>query len=271
MYSGGDAVGRVIFVTSFKGGVGKTTVTANLAASLAVMGKRVMIVDGDFGMRCMDMVLGLQSDAIYNACDVLTGVCTVNEAKVAHCSGADFIAAPMGAYETTIPKTAFFKLFRHLRELYDYIFIDSSTEQSPYYLAFAAAADDTLVVAMHRSTAIRAAEKTAYALSGLGFRNLRLIVNCYDRALAESGALPNLYQIIKRSAVRLLGVVPVDGRLVEWQEKGVTVLSPEREKDRYLSESEIAFLNIAKRMTGMAVPLLDGVYDVKIKRKKLKL
>ena len=154
-------MGRVIFVTSFKGGVGKTTVTANLAASLAVMGKRVMIVDGDFGMRCMDMVLGLQSDAIYNACDVLTGVCTVNEAKVTHCSGADFIAAPMGAYETTIPKTAFFKLFRHLREIYDYIFIDSSTEQSPYYLAFAAASDDALVVAMHRSTAIRAAETTA--------------------------------------------------------------------------------------------------------------
>lgn len=265
---GGDALGRVIFVTSFKGGVGKTTVTANLAVTLALSGKRVMIVDGDFGMRCMDMILGLQSDVLYNVCDVLTGVCTVEDAAVRHETGLDFLAAPMGSYDPEIPKTAFFSLFRSLRDKYDFVFIDSSAEKSLYYLAFAAAADDALVVAMHRSTAIRAAEKTAYTLSELGFRNLRLIVNCYDSALAESKALPDLYQIIKRSAVRLLGVIPKDDTLVERQEKGECALCS---KEKYLTCSEKAFINITKRMTGGVVPLLDGVSRVKIKRKNIEL
>jgi len=261
-------LGRVIFVTSFKGGVGKTTVTAGLAVTLAKRGKKVMAVDGDFGMRCMDMVLGLQSDSLYNVSDVLTGRCSVHDAVVTHDSGLDFLAAPMGALDFRIPKSAFFALFRSLRESYDYVFIDSSAEQSAYYLAFAAAADDAIVVAMHRSTAVRAAEKTAYTLSGLGFRNLRLIVNCYDRLLAEENVLPNLYQIIKRSSVRLLGVVPLDSKLVAWQENGDCVLCG---ADKYLTEAEKAFLNITARMTGSAVPLLDGVYDKKIKRKNIKL
>ncbi len=266
--AGGIALGRVIFVTSFKGGVGKTTVTAGLAVTLAKRGKRVMVVDGDFGMRCMDMVLGLQSDAIYNVTDVLIGNCSVQDAIVKHESGLDFLAAPMGTLDFKIPKSAFFALFRSLRDSYDYIFIDSSAEQTNYYLAFAAAADDAIVVAMHRSTAVRAAEKTAYTLSGLGFRNLRLIVNCYDRLLAEENVLPTLYQIIKRSAVRLLGVVPLDEKLVAWQENGECVLCG---RDKHLSVAEKAFLNITARMTGGVVPLMDGVYDKKIKRKNIKL
>lgn len=267
-FRGGDAMGRVIFVTSFKGGVGKTTVTANLAVTLALSGKKVMLIDGDFGMRCMDMILGLQSDVLFGVCDVLSGTCTVEEAAVRHDSGLSFLAAPMGAYDPSIPKSAFFALFRRLRDAYDFVFIDSSAEKSPYYLAFAAAADDALVITMHRSVAIRAAEKTAYALSELGFRNLRLIVNCYEAAPAKAGKLPDLYQIIKRSSVRLLGVIPRDDTLAERQEKGECAFCV---KEKYLTCSEKAFLNIAKRMTGCAVPLLDGVLNDKIKRKNVKI
>ena len=256
-------MGRVIFVTSFKGGVGKTTVTANLTAALAFLGKKVLAIDGDFGMRCLDMALGLQNGTVYNICDVLRGGAELSAATVRDRSARiDFIPAPMSDTGEIIPRTAFFTLFRALRDKYDYILIDSSAEESAYYRSFAAAADDALIVALHRSTAVRAAEKTAYALSDMGFRNLRLIVNGYDAAKAERGELPSLYNMIGLSTVKLLGAVPYDDELISDQERGVIAFAPQT---RYLRHYETAFFNIACRVTGKRIPLLAGVYD-KVRR-----
>ncbi len=261
---GGDGLGRVIFVTSFKGGVGKTTVTAGLAVTLARMGKRVMLIDGDFGMRCMDMVLGLQNESIYNICDVLCGACNIEDAVLRHESGVDFVAAPMSGYDKSITKEAFFWLFDRLKKNYDFVFVDSSAEKSDYYLQFAAVCEEAIIVAMHRSTAVRAAEKTALTLANVGFSNLRLVVNCYDSERAENGILPSLYDIINRSSVRLIGVVPLDFSVIEWQEEGISMLESD---EKYMTPSEKAFVNIAIRLMGGTKPLLDDVYK-KTRRKK---
>ncbi len=256
-------MGRVIFVTSFKGGVGKTTLSANLSAVLAGMGKKVLAVDGDFGMRCLDMALGLESEVVYDINDCITGRCSPEDAII-HCkSNLAFLASPMWKPKDILPAGYFIDLFKLLRTRYDYIIIDSSAEESPYYLAFASAADDALVVSLHQSMSIRAAEKTGIKLRTLGFRNLRLIVNCYRPDFAEEEALPTIYDLINLSAIRLLGVIPYDNNVVIDQEQGLTAFST---SDKTASSYEAAIYNIACRITGKNVPLFHNV--LKPKRKK---
>jgi septum site-determining protein MinD len=261
----GIVLGRVIFVTSFKGGVGKTTLSANLSAVLAGMGKKVLAVDGDFGMRCLDMALGLESEVIYDINDIINGRCGINDAIIP-CEkpkNLHFLASPMWKPEKILPASTFIDLFKTLRTMFDYIIIDSSAEETPYYLAFASAADDALVVSLHQSMSIRAAEKTGIKLRSLGFRNLRLIVNCYRPDFAREEALPTVYELINLSAIRLLGVIPFDKNVLIDQESGLTAFSTD---DKVASPYEAAIYNIACRITGKNVPLFHNVEKPKSKK-----
>ncbi len=257
-------MGRVIFITSFKGGVGKTTLSANLSSVLAGMGHRVLAVDGDFGMRCLDMALGLESEVIYDINDVIGGKCRVEDAVIpcGRTLNLSFLAAPMSRPEATFPANRFMDLFKRLRTMFDFIIIDSSAEESPYYLAFANAADDALVVSLHQSMSIRAAEKTGMRLQKLGFKNLRLIINCYHDDFAKGEALPSIYELINLSAIRLLGVIPYDPNAVLDQEKGITAFGTD---DKTVTPYEAAVYNIACRIKGKNVPLFENVNKPKKK------
>ncbi|MDD4125833.1 MAG: AAA family ATPase [Eubacteriales bacterium] len=259
-------MGRVIFITSFKGGVGKTTLSANLSSVLAGMGHKILTVDGDFGMRCLDMALGLESDVIYDINDVINGKCRVEDAVIpcGKTQNLFFLASPMWKPENILPAGRFMDLFKYLRTQFDYIIIDSSAEESPYYLSLASAADDALVVSLHQSMSIRAAEKTGIKLRALGFRNLRLIVNCYRNDFAKGEALPAVYDLINLSAIKLLGVIPYDQNVVLDQEKGVTAFGT---ADRHASPYEAAVYNIACRIKGKNVPLFKNVSKPKKKHR----
>lgn len=256
-----SAKSRVIFITGFKGGVGKTTVTANIAAVLCEMNKRVLIVDGDFGMRCMDLVLGYESSVLFDCYDVLSGRCEPEKAIIGN-DGLYFLPAPMNYRGEKIPTARFIELFNVLRKRYDYCLIDSSADPSPYYLSFAAAADDAIVVAQHQSTSVRAAEKTAIKLTEVGFKNLRLIINGYRKEDAKKGDLPSLLEIIHNSSVGLIGVVPYDKILPIDQENGIVALSGKKRLNNY----EAAFINIALRICGHRIPLFRDVYSTKKKK-----
>ena len=251
-------MGRVLFITSFKGGVGKTTLSANLSAVLARMGYRVLAVDGDMGMRCMDMALGEENGAVYNVADVLEGKCTAERAIVQSgtVDGLFFLASPANRPEVIPEREKFLKLFALLREGYDYVIIDSSAEETPYYLSFAACADDAIVVCTHQSISVRAAEKTGLKLQTLGFRSVRMVVNCYRDDLSEAGLLMSVAKIIDGCAIRLLGVIPRDDSAVIDQENGVTAFGT---RGKTASPYEAAIYNIACRVTGDNVPLLYRV------------
>lgn len=255
--------GRVIFITGFKGGVGKTTVTANIAAALRAMEKRVLVVDGDFGMRCMDIVLGYENDTVFNCFDVLLGRCEPESAITGN-EGLYFMPAPLHYSGEQIPTEKFIALFQLLRKRYDYCLIDSSADPSPYYLSFAAAADDAIVVSLHQSTAIRASEKTASKLAEMGFKNLRLIINGYRKKYAEKNKLPPIIDIINRSAISLLGVVPFEDCLPADQEAGYLTFSGKY--NRKFKHYEAAFFNIARRICGERIPLFQDVYKTKKKK-----
>lgn len=257
-------MGRVIFVTSFKGGVGKTTLSANLSAVLARLGHRVLAADGDFGMRCLDMALGLESESVYDIYDALCGRCPIEDAIIPcqKVQNLHFLASPMKRPATDMPPRLYLDLFNDLRQRFDYIIIDSSAEESPYYLSFASAADDALVVSLHQSLSIRAAEKTGMRLGALGFKNLRLVVNGYRESFVKGEALPSLYDLINLSAIRLLGVVPYDTNAVLDQENGVTAFGT---GDKTASPYEGAVYNIAMRIKGENIPLLHHVRKPKRK------
>jgi len=260
------AAGRVIFITSFKGGVGKTTAAANIAAALRAFGYRALVIDGDFGMRCMDLVLGCESDTVFDCFDVLTGRCEPEKA-IAESEGLFFMPAPMNYSGEPIPADSFFALFSKLRQKFDFIIIDSSADPSPYYLSFARVADEAIIVAHHQSTAVRAAEKTAAKLSEW-FSDPKLIINGFHREYAEKGKLPSIVDIINRSTVGLIGVIPFDENLPADQEKGYVTLSSE--KNARLKKYEAAFVNTTLRLLGKRVPLFHNVFTPKRKNYYLK-
>lgn len=252
-------MGRVIFVTAFKGGVGKTTSAAGIAAALAALGKKVCVLDADFGMRCMDLVLGMESRVLFDCSDVLTGRCTLSEAIVP--VGDDgslwFLPAPMRYDGRPFAKEKADAMFAELRDAYDFCLVDSSAELSDYYRLFAGEADEAIVVSLHQSTAVRAAEKTAANLASFGHWRIRLVVNGYRAGMAFAGKLPTMLEMIRRSSVPLLGAVPFAETLPADQERGETAFGGKAR--RRLKPYEAAFLNIALRLCGADVPLLEGV------------
>ncbi len=254
-------MGRIIFVTSFKGGVGKTTLSAGLAAALTALGKKVLVADADYGNRCMDLVLGMESDVLFDSADVIWGRTETGNAIIRHGENERLYFLPAPAFSKEgVPPVRVAKLFAELKEDYDFIIVDSSAEDSEVYRAFARSADDAIVVTFHQSTAIRAAEKTAVMLSELGFSNIRLIINCFHSALAADGVLPDVLDIIQRAHIQLLGLIPHDMAVPAMQEAGML---PFTKQKRRLMVYEAAVLNTAKRLCGCSVPLLKDVYRPK--------
>lgn len=252
-------MGKCIFVTSFKGGVGKSFVTANLAGALCALGKRVLIADGDLGMRSMDILLGCESRGLFDIKDVISGICTVNAAvlKSEREGFPDFIPAPQ-TYDGSVLDTERTKaLFEYLKSIYDYVLIDSSAEYSPYYSLLASCADTAVIVTAHQSTAVRAAEKTALLLAKEGLTDQRLVINMFRKKEAEKGLLPDPADMINNSTVPLLGIVPWDKDAATEAEKGNIAFCTK--KGRAFS-FEAAAVNMAYRICGNQVPLFTGVY-----------
>lgn len=260
-------MGRIVFVTSFKGGVGKTTVAVSIAAALTALGKTVLTVDGDYGNRCMDMVLGMESASVFDGADVINGKTPAKNAIVRHGEnkGLYFLPAPAFFTGSISPEdTAAF--LSKMKAQFDYVLVDSSAEDSDYYRAFARGAEDAVVVSLHQSTAIRAAEKTAAMLAQLGFANIRMVVNGYRADAAKSGLLPDLFDIIGGAKVRLLGVLPYDDGVPVMQEAAALPFAG----DGKLSRFEAAVLNTAMRLNGESVELFKDVYNPKKLKKYIR-
>lgn len=258
-----SGLGRVVFVTGFKGGVGKTTVSANLASTLHALGNKVLVVDADFGMRCMDMVLGLENEILFDCSDVLAGRCapTAAIAEVKGFTDFSFIPAPINHSGEKFPDSAYSLLFSELKEEYDFIIVDSCAEMTDYYMAFAKHADEAIIVTLHQSTSVRAAEKTAARLSAMGIKELSLVVNGYREGFAKKGRLPHIIDIINRSSVRLLGVVPYGEQLQASQEAAELAFMGKPKKKA--TKCENAFYNIANRLCGKRILLFAGAEQLK--------
>ena len=276
-------MGKSYLITSFKGGVGKTTLSANLAMTLARHGHRVVAVDCDLESRCLDIVLGLENSALYNICDCIRGNCSIEKALVrdTRCDDLFFIAAPAFYPDDVALEAedgeeftddAVSKFVSCLTEKFDYVIFDLPARPDNLYRKLALMADEALVVSLHTATSIRAAEKTAIALSELtksgedeqGFLDVRLIVNGFKPKDAKSGINVGLYEIVSKTKLQLYGVVPFSNAMSKAQEMGKLA----HEVDGGSMPFARAVENIACRCEGKKVPLFKGV-DTGVSKSKV--
>lgn len=284
---------RVVIVTSLKGGVGKTTVTANLAMTLARKGHSVVAVDCDLESRCLDMVLGLENDSLYNIADVLSGRCSVQEALIvdSRCEDLSFISAPAGItdkdseeYINTFSRENMDRFIKELSGRFEYILFDLPAHPDGWYELLLRHTDFALVVAMHTAVSIRSAEKTAMTIGEVYEKlgegevlfdrdgdiiepklKVRLVINGFRYKDATDGMRSGVYDIISKTSVKLLGVVPYDDGMAAAQESGKLAYQVMRGE----LPSNTAFGNIALRLDGASVPLMLGIMGKKARRKVL--
>jgi len=279
-------------VTSLKGGVGKTTITANLAMTLARKGHSVVAIDCDLESRCLDMVLGLENDSLYNIADVLSGRCETDDAltRDTRCEDLAFIAAPAGItdkdseeFAQTFSEQNITKLIEDLSESFDYIIFDLPAHPDGWYELLLRHTDYALVVAMHTAVSIRSAEKTAMTIGDVYEKlggevlfdedgdmiepklKIRLLINSFRGRDASDGIRSGVYDIISKTSVKLLGVIPYDEAMASAQESGKLAYQVAKGD----VPSNTAFGNIALRLDGANVPLLSGLMKKRNRRKVL--
>lgn len=244
---------KVILVTSCKGGVGKSTVAANLAMSLAKRGKRTLLIDCDLSNRSLDLILGCEDSVLFDISDVVTGKCELSRAVLTDPRmGLLFFVAGPSFYDGGMTVSDFGRTVREARENYEYIIIDTPGSVGEAIKLAASDADMALIVASHQPTSQRAAEKTDVTLAELGIEDRRLIINSFDAEAVLSGTRPGIIDIIDKTRVQIIGVVPYSRPLAIMQEDGL--LSCERKK----LDTTVAFDNIAARVCGESIPLMQG-------------
>ena len=251
---------RIIMVTSCKGGVGKSTVSANLGIKLALNGWRTLIIDCDFGVRSLDLIMGLEDEVIFDITDIILRGISPEKALIRDSRSENlyFCAAPY-SYETELDHDSFRSTLRDIgqRMSFDYIIVDTPGDTgSPFKLA-ASAADMALVVSTYQPASIRAAERTGILLEECGVTDRRLIINCFHTQGKEFDGQPGLLEVIDKTCIQLLGIIPFEDRLVDAQSQGQDIFTIPS------SNAAAAISSIALRITGKTVPLFTDFKKVK--------
>ncbi len=241
---------EVIVVASGKGGTGKTTVCAGIAAALAKQNKKVLIMDCDSGMRGVDMVLGISDRLVYDIADVISGACDFNEAMYRIDGGLELysIAAPLYADDEVSP--SLIKGFvDKVRDDFDYILIDSPAGTGSGFEAAASGADRALVVINPEPISIRGCKKISSKLAEMGVTDRRLIINRFDRdRFFKMGLYKDLDEVIDEAGIRLIGVIPEDIRIIALSQRGALTGN--------WSQTAVIFDTIVKRIEGIDVPIV---------------
>jgi septum site-determining protein MinD len=244
---------RVIVVTSGKGGVGKTTTTANLAAALARMGSKVVALDGDVGLRNLDVVMGLENRIVYTLIDALEGVCRLNQTFIRDKRVENLYMIPTAQSKTKDAVT--FEQMKdvcsELREEFDYVLVDSPAGIEAGFRNSAAGADEALVVTTPEVSAVRDADRIIGLLESMEKSPIRLIVNRIRQHMVKKGDMLGVSDVLDILAIDLIGMVPDDESVVTSSNRGEPLtLSSESPASR-------AFRNIASRIAGKDVPFMN--------------
>lgn len=244
--------GKVITVTSGKGGVGKTTVTANLSVALAAMGHRVTAIDTDIGLRNLDIVLGMENRIIYDLVDVAEGKCELSQAliKTDRFANLSLLPASQTTDKSAISSRDLTLIATQLCVDNDYVFVDSPAGIEHGFQNAIAAADDIIVVTTPELSAVRSADRVIGLMETSGKKPGRLIINRIRPTLVKHGEMLATYDVIEFLAVDLLGVVPDDEAIIVGAHRGTPASADPT------SVAGKAFCNIARRITGETVPFL---------------
>ncbi len=254
---------KITLITSCKGGVGKSTAAANLAMALARRGKKVLLADCDFDMRCLDLILGVENDIMYDLYDVAKGRVTLDRALLRDERSENlwFIAAPYRGGDD-ITAAEFRRIMFDANELipFDYILLDTPGSLGVPAVLESKTADSAIIVASHQPSSIRAAGQTGDYLMRKHIPDQRLLINSFDFDSAIRGARPGINEIIDKSFIQLCGIVPYEHELMLAAENGTLTCQLKN------SNAAAAFDNIACRLSGKYVPLFHGFRGMKANR-----
>lgn len=243
-------MGVAIAVASGKGGVGKTSVVAGLAACLAAMGKNVLCIDADIGLRNLDIVLGLSDKTALDFGDVLRGDTPLDRALVTHpmLKSLKLLNAPY-----SLPDAAdanFPDLIADARERFDYILIDCAAGLGRSLRMAAGAADRAILVTTPDATSLRDAARTASVFEEAGVSSVGLVVNRIRPKLVSRQEVPNVDDAMDVTGVPLLGIVPEDENVITSTNQAQPLIL------RSAEGAALAYYNIARRLTGAQIPLM---------------
>lgn len=243
---------EVIVITSGKGGVGKTTTSANVGTGLAMLGKRVVLIDTDIGLRNLDVVMGLENRIIYNLVDVVEGNCRMKQALIRdkRCQNLYLLPSAQTRDKSSVNPGQMRKLVEDLREEFDYILLDCPAGIEQGFQNAIAGADRALVVTTPEVSAIRDADRIIGLLEASQMQEIDLIVNRVRMDMVRRGDMMSVADVADILAVNVIGAVPDDEDVVISANQG----EPLVDTDTVAGQ---AYLNICKRITGESVPFLD--------------
>ena len=213
---------RVIVITSGKGGVGKTTITANLGSAIASLGYKIALVDADFGLRNLDLLLGLEQRVVYTAIDVLSGECSIAKALVKDKRQPNLmlLAAAQNRTKEAISPDDMKKLVELLDDQFDFIFIDSPAGIEMGFRNAICPAHEAIIVTTPEMAAVRDADRVVGLLESEDIKKIRLIVNRIKPKMIQLNQMIGVEDILDLLVVPLLGVVPDDERIIISSNKG---------------------------------------------------
>ncbi len=243
---------EVIVVTSGKGGVGKTTATANVGTGLAKLDKKTVLVDTDIGLRNLDVVMGLENRIVYNMVDVIEGNCRLKQALIRdkHYPNLYLLPAAQTRDKTAVTPEQMRKLTEDLREHFEYILLDCPAGIEQGFKNAVAGADRAIVVTTPEVSAIRDADRIIGLLEAGGMKQIDLLINRLRPELISRGDMMSVEDVTEILAVSLIGAVPDDTGIVVSTNQGEPVAGTD-------TPSGQAFFNIARRVLGEEVEIPD--------------
>ncbi|GAP11076.1 septum site-determining protein MinD [Bellilinea caldifistulae] len=244
---------KVLTVTSGKGGVGKTTTTANIAVALAALSYKVVCIDADIGLRNLDVVLGLENRIVYDVVDVVEGRCRLRQAMIRDKRLPELYLIPAAQTrdKNAISPSDMVRLCDELRNEVDWILIDSPAGIERGFRNALAPADMVLVVTNPEVSAVRDADRIIGLIEAEEKGPARLILNRVNMNLVKRGDMLNAEDVLELLAVELIGIVPEDEAVVVSTNRGQPVALDGK------SKAGLAFQNIARRLNGEQVPFLS--------------
>lgn len=245
-------MGEVIVVTSGKGGVGKTTTSANIGTGLAKLNRKVLLIDTDIGLRNLDVVMGLENRIVYNLVDVIEGNCRLKQAAIRDKKNPDLYLLPSAQTrdKSAVSPEQMKKLVEELKEEFDYIILDCPAGIEQGFKNAIAGADRAVVVTTPEVSAIRDADRIIGLLQAAEVKTIDLVINRIRMDMVKRGDMMSVDDVLDILAVNLIGVVPDDENIVVSTNEGEPLVGK-----NYLSGQ--AYMNICRRILGEEVPLME--------------
>ncbi len=244
--------GRVITITSGKGGVGKTTTTANLGTALAALGKKVAVVDADIGLRNLDVVLGLENRIVYDLVDVIEGRAKLRQALIRDKRFQELCLLPAAQTrdKNAVSPAQMADLSRQMSQEFDFVLIDCPAGIEQGFRNAIAGADQVLLVTVPEVSAVRDADRIIGLVEAAELPTPQLIINRIKPAMVKRGDMMSVDDVTEILAVNVIGIVPEDESVVVSTNRGEAVVFSKQ------ARAGVAFQNIARRLLGENIPFL---------------